>query len=88
MYLLDDPLAAVDAHVARHLYTECITGLLRNTTRILVTHHVQFLHAADFVVVVDGGKIRQIGRYFVYSHCRFVETCCTILTVHGFAPLC
>jgi len=61
VYLLDDPLAAVDAHVARHLYSECIVGLLRNTTRILVTHHVNFLHDADFIVVVEGGQIKQIG---------------------------
>jgi len=65
IYLLDDPLAAVDVHVARHLYSECIVGLLRYTTRILITHHVQFLHAADFVIVVEGGQIRQICRYFV-----------------------
>ena len=39
VYLLDDPLAAVDAHVASHLYTHCITGLLRHKTRILCTHH-------------------------------------------------
>lgn len=63
--MLDDPLAAVDVHVARHLYSECITGLLRHTTRVLVTHHVQFLHAADFVIVVARGQIGQIGWSFV-----------------------
>lgn len=67
MYLLDDPLAAVDVHVARHLYSECIVGLLRHTTRILVTHHVHFLHAADFVIVIDGGRITHIGQYFIES---------------------
>ena len=39
MYLLDDPLAAVDAHVASHIYTQCIMGLLKHKTRILCTHH-------------------------------------------------
>jgi len=68
VYLLDDPLAAVDVHVARHLYAECIVGLLRHTTRILVTHHVHFLHSADFVIVVEGGQIRQIGRYYYYYY--------------------
>jgi len=65
VYLLDDPLAAVDVHVARHLYTECIVGLLRHTTRVLVTHHVHFLQAADFIIVVEGGRIREIGQYLV-----------------------
>ena len=41
MYLLDDPLAAVDAHVATHLYNHCIMGLLRHKTRMLCTHHVR-----------------------------------------------
>ena len=42
MYLLDDPLAAVDAYVARHLYTHCIMGLMGHKTRILCTHHHRF----------------------------------------------
>uniref|UniRef100_H2YA76 ATP-binding cassette, sub-family C (CFTR/MRP), member 10 n=1 Tax=Ciona savignyi TaxID=51511 RepID=H2YA76_CIOSA len=39
LYLLDDPLAAVDQHVAGHIFHECIDGLLGGTTRILCTHH-------------------------------------------------
>ena len=35
MYLLDDPIAAVDAHVAKHLYKNCIMGLLKNKTRFV-----------------------------------------------------
>lgn len=42
LYLLDDPLAAVDAHVATHLFTHCIMGLLRHKTRILCTHHLRY----------------------------------------------
>ncbi len=41
LYLLDDPLSAVDAHVGRHLFDECICGLLGSRTRILVTHQLQ-----------------------------------------------
>ncbi|XP_069116797.1 ATP-binding cassette sub-family C member 10-like [Argopecten irradians] len=61
VYLLDDPLAAVDAHVAQHLYDRCIMGLLRNKTRILCTHHTKFLGKADLVVVMDDGVISNIG---------------------------
>ena len=50
IYLLDGPLAAVDAHVANHLYTHCILGLLREKTRILCTHHVGFLRNADCII--------------------------------------
>lgn len=59
-YLLDDPLSAVDAHVAKHLVQECLgstQGLLRNSTRILVTHQLQYLKEANLVVVLKDGEI-------------------------------
>lgn len=40
VFLLDDPLSAVDAHVGRHLFSACICGLLGAKTRVLVTHQV------------------------------------------------
>lgn len=62
IYLLDDPLSAVDAHVGLHLFNQCIgpTGSLgqQNATRILVTHQVHFLKNADWVVVMK--NVRQI----------------------------
>lgn len=53
IYLLDDPLSAVDIHVAKHLYDECITGYLGNKTRILVTHQVQHLKDADHIIILN-----------------------------------
>ncbi|XP_069116551.1 ATP-binding cassette sub-family C member 10-like [Argopecten irradians] len=61
VYLLDDPLAAVDGHVAQHLYEKCIMGLLKNKTRILCTHHTKFLRASNLVVEMDDGVISKIG---------------------------
>ena len=58
IYLLDDPLAAVDAHVATHLFTHCITGLLKGKTRLLCTHRVHFLREADTIL---GEKEREQG---------------------------
>uniref|UniRef100_A0A4W6FXN5 Multidrug resistance-associated protein 4 n=1 Tax=Lates calcarifer TaxID=8187 RepID=A0A4W6FXN5_LATCA len=52
IYLLDDPLSAVDAEVGRHLFEECICGLLRKKPRILVTHQLQYLKAADQIIVL------------------------------------
>lgn len=42
IYLLDDPLAAVDAHVGKQLFTNVIgpEGILRNKTRILILHEL------------------------------------------------
>ncbi|KAL1514285.1 hypothetical protein ABEB36_003566 [Hypothenemus hampei] len=62
-YLLDDPLSAVDANVAKHLFEQCIQQFLSNKTRILVTHQVQFLKSADLIVVLNNGKIEKIGKY-------------------------
>lgn len=62
IYLLDDVLSAVDVNVARHIFQHCIMGLLRNKTRILCTHHVQYLFQADRIVVMDSGIIKQQGK--------------------------
>lgn len=53
VYLLDDPLSAVDTHVGKHLFNECIMKYLGNKTRILVTHQLQFLKKADLIVVMN-----------------------------------
>jgi len=62
IYLLDDPLSAVDTHVARKLMDECILGELKEKTRLLVTHQIQYLSLADRIVVMDGGKIVAQGK--------------------------
>lgn len=63
IYLFDDPLSAVDAHVGTHIFNECIgpTGRLAklDRTRILITHQVHFLKDADWIVVVKDVSIRK-----------------------------
>ncbi|XP_045910385.1 ATP-binding cassette sub-family C member 4-like isoform X2 [Micropterus dolomieu] len=63
IYLLDDPLSAVDAEVGRHLFEECICGLLRKKPRILVTHQLQYLKAADQIIVLKEGQMVACGTY-------------------------
>jgi len=63
VYLLDDPLSAVDTHVGKHLFVECISKFLANKTRILVTHQLQYLHDADLIVILNNGKIETLGSY-------------------------
>ncbi|XP_029941779.1 ATP-binding cassette sub-family C member 4 [Salarias fasciatus] len=63
IYLLDDPLSAVDAEVGRHLFEQCICGLLRNKPRILVTHQLQYLKAADQILVLKEGHMVAKGTY-------------------------
>ncbi|KAL7855132.1 hypothetical protein SRHO_G00173220 [Serrasalmus rhombeus] len=61
IYLLDDPLAAVDADVAQHLMEKCILGILKNKTRILCTHRIEFVEKADIVVLMDNGTVVRTG---------------------------
>ncbi|CAK1546481.1 unnamed protein product [Leptosia nina] len=63
VYLLDDPLAAVDAKVAQAIYEECIRGFLRDKAVVLVTHHVQYARQANNVCVMRGGKLVAQGSY-------------------------
>ncbi|KAF7825939.1 ABC transporter C family member 3 [Senna tora] len=63
IYLLDDPFSAVDAHTGSHLFKECILGLLSSKTVIYVTHQVEFLPAADLILVMKDGKVTQCGKY-------------------------
>lgn len=62
IYLLDDPLAAVDTDVANHLMQKCIVELLRGKTRILCTHRVEFVDKADVVILMDNGTIVRTGQ--------------------------
>ncbi|XP_040839365.1 ATP-binding cassette sub-family C member 10 isoform X1 [Ochotona curzoniae] len=61
LYLLDDPLAAVDADVANHLMHRCILGMLSHTTRLLCTHRTEYLERADVVLLMDAGRLIQAG---------------------------
>jgi ATP-binding cassette, subfamily C (CFTR/MRP), member 4 len=47
IYLLDDPLSAVDARVARELFQNCIRNLAQNKTVLLVTHQIGYLYECD-----------------------------------------
>uniref|UniRef100_A0A4W5MYN9 Multidrug resistance-associated protein 4 n=1 Tax=Hucho hucho TaxID=62062 RepID=A0A4W5MYN9_9TELE len=68
IYLLDDPLSAVDAEVGRHLFEQCICGILKNKPRILVTHQLQYLQAADQILVLKEGHMVARGTYSELQH--------------------
>ncbi|XP_028841265.1 multidrug resistance-associated protein 1 [Denticeps clupeoides] len=65
VYLLDDPLSAVDAHVGQHIFDKVIgpKGVLKKKTRVLVTHGLSFLPQADLILVMAEGKIIEMGSY-------------------------
>ncbi|XP_056685318.1 ABC transporter C family member 3 [Spinacia oleracea] len=63
IYLFDDPFSALDAHTGSHLFKEVLLGLLREKTVIYVTHQVEFLNAADLIMVMKNGRTVQVGKY-------------------------
>uniref|UniRef100_A0A669CGU8 Canalicular multispecific organic anion transporter 2 n=1 Tax=Oreochromis niloticus TaxID=8128 RepID=A0A669CGU8_ORENI len=65
VYLLDDPLSAVDAHVSKHIFDNLIgpEGALKGKTRILVTHGISFLPQVDNIMVMVDGRVSEMGSY-------------------------
>uniref|UniRef100_A0A8C4VPV4 Multidrug resistance-associated protein 4 n=1 Tax=Gopherus evgoodei TaxID=1825980 RepID=A0A8C4VPV4_9SAUR len=63
IYLLDDPLSAVDAEVSRHLFEKCIYRALHQKVSILVTHQLQYLHAVNQILILKEGKMVGKGTY-------------------------
>ena len=62
VYLLDDPLSSVDNHVANHIFVNCFQKLLKNKTRILVTHRHNFLNRVDNIIEMKDGEIVNVTK--------------------------
>ncbi|XP_021755171.1 putative ABC transporter C family member 15 isoform X3 [Chenopodium quinoa] len=92
IYLFDDPFSAVDAHTGTHLFQECLMEVLRDKTIFYVTHQVEFLPAADLILVMQDGRIAEAGSFkellkqnigfevLVRAHSQALES---VLTVEG-----
>ncbi|GAB0093527.1 probable multidrug resistance-associated protein lethal(2)03659 [Sergentomyia squamirostris] len=63
IYLLDDPLSAVDTHVGKHIFEKCIRRFLADKTVILVTHQLQYLKDLKHIVLLSGGQVEMQGSY-------------------------
>ncbi|NXE96452.1 MRP1 protein, partial [Menura novaehollandiae] len=90
IYLLDDPLSAVDAHVGQHIFEHVLGphGLLKDKTRVLVTHTINILPQVDNIIFLVDGMISETGSYqellqrngafaeFLHSHVTTEEKAC------------
>ncbi|XP_038051020.1 multidrug resistance-associated protein 5-like [Patiria miniata] len=63
IYLLDDPLSAVDAHVGKHIFSQCIEGALNGKTILFVTHQLQYLKRCDRIILMKDGRIVEDGTH-------------------------
>ena len=63
LIILDDPLSALDAHVGKFIFKETICKLLKDKTRILVTHMLHFAKDLDYIFLFNDGEIYEEGTY-------------------------
>ncbi|XP_050221778.1 ABC transporter C family member 2-like [Mercurialis annua] len=63
VYIFDDPLSALDAHVARQVFDKCIKGELSRKTRVLVTNQLHFLSQVDRIILVHEGMVKEEGTF-------------------------
>uniref|UniRef100_A0AAQ4PRF0 ATP-binding cassette, sub-family C (CFTR/MRP), member 12 n=1 Tax=Gasterosteus aculeatus aculeatus TaxID=481459 RepID=A0AAQ4PRF0_GASAC len=63
IFILDDPLSAVDAHVGKHIFDKCIKQELQGKSIILVTHQLQYLEFCDNIMLVNNGVVQEAGNH-------------------------
>lgn len=71
VYLLDDPLSALDAHVGADVFERCLspaTGVLRNRTVVLVTNQLHFLPECHSVIMLADGRVKNSGEFRTLLH--------------------
>lgn len=73
VYIMDDCLSAVDAHVGKSIVQNAIVGHLHKKTRLLATHQIQFSHYADKIIVMKDGRIAEMGTFDQLIHSTMGE---------------
>ncbi|CBI30983.3 unnamed protein product, partial [Vitis vinifera] len=63
VYIFDDPLSALDAHVAQQVFSNCIKEELKGKTRVLVTNQLHFLPHVDRIILVSDGTVKEDGTF-------------------------
>ena len=74
IFILDDPISALDANVGQNIMKNCIVDFLKNKTRILVTHALQYLKYADQIVYIENGEIKWKGTFKEIQNESFYRT--------------
>lgn len=61
--MMDDPISALDSHVRKAVFEMVFTGLMKDRTRILVTHAVDYISQADHIIIINEGRVQAQGSY-------------------------
>ena len=60
---MDDPISALDTQTRKKIFDQVFEGILKDKTRVLVTHAVDFVHLADKIVIMNEGRIIAQGSH-------------------------
>lgn len=71
IYLLDDPLSAVDSQVGKHIFENCVQDFLKDKICLLVTHQEQYLRGNDHVILMNMGRIEIQGKYRIIANSHY-----------------
>lgn len=63
IYLLDDPLSAVDTHVGKFIFEHCVKDFLREKVCVLVTHQLQYLAEVKHALLMNKGRVEVQGTF-------------------------
>ena len=67
IYLFDDPISSVDTYISMKIFHQAIVNLLKDKTRIFVTHDTRNLKYTSRVIVMDHFKIEFNGNFEQFS---------------------
>lgn len=73
IYLLDDPISALDVNVGSFIMDKCVSGYLKEKTRVICTHAIDFLPHFDYIYIFDKGRIIQQGDWEFIKDCPEFE---------------
>ena len=77
IYLIDDALSALDYHVGKAIFDNLVRGRLQKNgkTVLMVTHLLQYLPEADYILYMENGQISARGSYeqLIRSHSGFAR---------------
>ncbi|KAK5640038.1 hypothetical protein RI129_010849 [Pyrocoelia pectoralis] len=71
IYILDDPLSAVDPQVGQTIFDKCIKSFLNGKTVLLITHQIQYLQAVDEIIILSNGTVVAKGNFAELSSQNF-----------------
>ncbi|XP_034989512.1 ATP-binding cassette sub-family C member 5 isoform X2 [Zootoca vivipara] len=63
IYILDDPLSALDAHVGNHIFNSAIRKHMKSKTVLFITHQLQYLVDCDEVIFMKEGCVTERGSH-------------------------